>query len=82
MYMNKKTISILIFLSTLTLVVNCSIITIFADNYDDTSEIKNIYDSTEIGEVFQTIENDALINNSTATYENSEQKINNEELSP
>ena len=80
--MNKKTISILIFLSTLTLVVNCSIITIFADNYDDTSEIKNIYDSTEIGEVFQTIENDALINNSTATYENSEQKINNEELSP
>ena len=36
--MNKKTISILIFLSTLTLVVNCSIITIFADNYDDTSE--------------------------------------------
>lgn len=82
MYMNKKTISILIFLSTLTLVVNCSIITIFADNYNDTSEIKNIYDSTEIGEVFQTIENDALINNSTATYENSEQKINNEELSP
>lgn len=80
--MNKKTISILIILSTLTLVVNCSIITIFADNYDDTSEIKNIYDSTEIGEVFQAIKNDALINNSTATYENSEQKINNEELSP
>lgn len=69
-------------ISDIVLVVNCSIITIFADNYDDTSEIKNIYDSTEIGEVFQTIENDALINNSTATYENSEQKINNEELSP
>lgn len=74
---SKISVSVLILLLTLLLTFNCSVVTVFADNSDDSAKFTNIYDSSEIDEVMEAIKNDGLISDfeNTSTEEVSPYKL-------
>lgn len=74
--MNKKTISLLI---ALILIFGCFVLPAFADS---SSDLKSIYDSSEINEVLKAIGDDALINKYEASQKSSVQNASSENLSP
>lgn len=77
--MNKKTI---FFLISLILIFGCFVLPAFATDGESASDIKSIYDSSEINEVLKAIGDDALINKYEASQKSSVQNASSENLSP
>lgn len=74
--MNKKIISLL---TALILIFGCFVLPAFADS---SSDLKSIYDSSEIGEVLKAVGNDALTKEYEASRVNSLQNDNSESSCP
>lgn len=80
--MNKKTISLFSLLISLILIFGCFVLPAFAADGESASDIKSIYDSSEIDEVLKAVGDDALIKEYEASQGDSVQNGNSESACP